>query len=166
MALSSDQRKNFRFLLLMIILLTIPCYCLGIVVLRLADQVEQIERYPQDTPPPLQESTFTPVAIVPTETRTVNDFTPTTDVTATMTSTVTLTKTFFLTPTRTATLTPTVTLTPTNTPTHTQTVTPSPTQVPTQTNTPIPTGTETPVPTEAETSIYEGHPPFLPDGRV
>jgi len=148
MALSSDQRKNVRFLLLIVILLTIPCYCLGIVVLRLANQVEEIQQFPQDTPPAGSNSTNTPVAsatiftVIPNNpTAIINDST------ATVTLTAAFTKTFFLTWTRTPTNTATNTLTPSNTPTET------PTKTVTPTDTPMPS--ETPQPIEKETTVFD-----------
>lgn len=145
LSLSSDQRKNFRFLLLMIILLTIPCYCLGLVVLRLSDEARIIEQYPQDTPVPNLNATFTPVAIITDEAGFTQTASVTPEFTATITYTATNTKTPFMTPTRTSTLTPTITSTPTNT------MTPSPTMTP----------TETPTPTETETSVQACLPPCL-----
>ena len=147
MTLSSDQRKNVRFLLLMVILLTIPCYCLGFVVLRLANQVEEIQQFPQDTPPAGSNDTNAPAASATTYT--VIPDAPTAlinEATATVTSTATLTKTFFLTWTRTPTNTATNTLTPSNTPTETPTKTFTPTDTPTP--------SETPQPTEAETNVF------------
>lgn len=154
MALSSDQRKNVRFLLLMIILLTIPCYCLGLVVLQLSDKVEQIEQFPQDTPPSGNDLLLSPVAFTPTEPRIViNPTDRQEDATATLTLTATLTRTFFLTWTRTPTNTATATLTPTNTltPSVTPSETPTETPQPTSTQTPLPSNT--PLPTETETSV-------------
>ena len=147
MALSSDQRKNVRFLLLMVILLTIPCYCLGVVVLRLANQVEEIQQFPQDTPSSGSNSTNTPAASATTFTVIPDD--PTAiinNATAPVPLTATFTKTFFLTWTRTPTQTATNTLTPTNTPTET------PTKTFTPTDTPMPS--ETPQPTETETNVF------------
>ncbi|MCD4753127.1 MAG: hypothetical protein K8R40_08660 [Anaerolineaceae bacterium] len=150
MALSSDQRKNVRFLLLMVILLTIPCYCLGIVVLRLANQVEEIQQFPQDTPPAGSNGTNAPVAsatiftVIPVDPTAIIS-----DATATVTLTAAFTKTFFLTWTRTPTNTATNTLTPSNTPTET------PTKTFTPTDTPMPS--ETPQPTETETAVFDFH---------
>jgi len=148
MALSSDQRKNVRFLLLMVILLTIPCYCLGIVVLRLANQVEEIQQFPQDTPPAGSNGATAPVAsatiftVIPDNPTAIIS-----DSTATVTLTGVFTKTQFLTWTRTPTNTATNTLTPTNTPTET------PTKTFTPTGTPMPS--ETPQPTETETTVFD-----------
>ena len=143
MAPISEQKRNLRFLFLVIILITIPCYCLGFVVLSLANRVSGIEPLPTEVVLPTSEQ--------PTETVTLtntpeNMQTATLETqTATLTGTATITKTRFLTPTATITLTSTPTATATHTVTPTDTATPMPTatatETPTFTNVP-PTATE------------------------
>jgi hypothetical protein len=113
-----SRRTRTRYMLILMILITIPCYILGIVLLR-------INRGPF-------ASTLTPVSL-PTITRT-----------GTITLTPYLTRTSTITPTITQTLTPTLTRTPT--PTQTPTSTPEQTETPVSTDTPgpevTPTGSE------------------------
>lgn len=134
-----EQSKQIRtrYLLVILILITIPCYVLGFVLLRL-------NREPK---PP----TATPVITqgVPAQ----DTFTPTITLTGYLTRTPTITPTETVTPTETA--TPTATLTETPSPTPTETATPTetdieitvPPELPTDTPEPIEEPTE-PQPTE------------------
>lgn len=114
-----SRRTRTRYMLILMILITIPCYILGIVLLRLNSG---------------------PLASTPTP---VNS--PTITRTATITLTPYLTRTPTITPTITQTLTPTLTRTPTITPTITQTPTNTPelTEPPVNTDTPGPEETPT-----------------------
>lgn len=124
-------------------MITIPCYCLGFVVLNVANRVSGIEPLPTDY--------ILPTVSVPTQTK-VASVTPKSIATATLgptvitsTYTATVTKTRFLTPTstltltNTPTLTPTATLTATSTSTQTKTSTATPTKLPLVITTPDPT---------------------------
>lgn len=174
-----EQKRTAYTLLLVIILLTLPCYCLGVSALLVApgrgseDQslftsvpttTAGASQSPEDTPLPSAPvstpmASFTPgpsptgLPATPTQwfppTRT---FTPIPSETGTPTETATPTETG--TPTETATATGTTTSTPTPTATETGTPTPSPT--PTFTNTPTPSST--PTPTEEITPTYTDTP--------
>lgn len=115
MSKKQDRIQRTRRLLIIIIVCTLPCYCLGIVSLR---------------------------AISGQRNQRTN--TPTVTVTATATGTLLPTSTYSVTPSSTSTLTPTITSTatytatniPTDTPSATSTVTPVPTDTPSPTETP------------------------------
>ena len=124
-----EKIKEFdrtRLILGSVILITLPCYCLGMIMLWNANLVRE-----QKTP----TATFTPegtsLATV-TPTYTVPAISPTVTFTPTITSTFTPTITYVIPPTRTFTLTPS--------PLPTDTLQPSPTF----TDTPIPSPTFTP----------------------
>ncbi len=171
-----EQKRTAYTLLLVIILLTLPCYCLGVSALLVAPGrgSEGQSRFtsvpttttgaslsPEDTPlpsapVPTPMASFTPgpsptgLPATPTQwfppTRT---FTPIPSETGTPTETATATET--------ATPTGTATATGTTTPTATETGTPSPTPTPTPTATPTeeitPTYTDTPTPTDTPSPI-------------
>jgi len=124
-----EKLKEFdrtRLILGSVILITLPCYCLGMVMLWNANLVRE-----QKTP----TATFTPEGTI------LTTFTPTYTVpvaSPTLTSTPTITSTF--TPTITYVIPPTRTFTPLPSPLPTETLTP----LPTFTNTPIPSSTFTP----------------------
>lgn len=134
-----DRRTRTRSTLLIIILATLPFYCVGLVVLGIA----RISQRPDKTP------TLTPTVAVITQTlgptSTVTPFqfpTATNTGTATITYTPSITWTPFHTPTRTQTLVPSITFTP---------VTPSPTSTPLPpTFTPEPTNTLIPTPSSGD----------------
>ncbi|MGQ9600010.1 MAG: hypothetical protein ACUVWZ_11415, partial [Anaerolineae bacterium] len=112
-------RQRLYLLLISAILLTLPCYCIGILLLVVAP--------PLSTPiPPPTWTRFLPVTLPPTAT-TRSTATP-----ALPSSTPRLgaSATFTSTPTRTPVFTPTASRTPTrtNTPTQTATATRTPTQ--------------------------------------
>ena len=113
-----SKQKRIRYILILAILVTIPFYCLGLLLLR-------INRPPVNPTPTMS-------SVIPTET-----LTPTITLTAYQTGTFTMTPT--ITQTLTSTVTPTNTLTPTETPTPTLTLTP--TDTPTRTPTVSPTAT-------------------------
>lgn len=108
----SDPSKRYRtrILLVIAILATLPCYCLGVIVLQFAP----VHNLTTLTPTPTSTETLTP--------------------TATQTSTPTHTPF----PTFTPTLTPTPTSTRTTTPTATSTSTFTPTLTPIETTTTTP----------------------------
>lgn len=120
-----DKLKEFnrtRLILGIIILATIPCYCLGMVLLWNVN----LERAQKTATPTKTQVGATLEPIIPTYTQFFN--------TATITSTPTVTYTF--TPTITYGLPPTRTLMPS--PTSTQTPTDTPVPLPSLTNTPVP----------------------------
>ena len=131
MAILSRSGKTLRtrYILVVIILATIPCYCAGLVYAN--------SKRAQGTPTatPLASLTWTSSpSPFPTNTRLpFNTFTPTLTPTITLTLTISITPSPFMTPTQTASLTPTVTATFTDTPSPT--VTSSPTNTSTVTNT-------------------------------
>jgi hypothetical protein len=161
--------QTTRMVLLVIILLTVPCYCLGAVLLAYAPEDKPAET--TRTKPPLGGATELPVAS-PT-------FTPFSTVTATWTpfgdplrptpfqwnppptvapqlptATLTLTPTVVPSPTvaPSLTLSPTLTLPPSATPTNT--LSPSDTPTPTATWTMTPTLTESPLYTDTPVPTY------------
>ncbi|MGD2050210.1 MAG: hypothetical protein PVH03_11960 [Chloroflexota bacterium] len=159
-----DSRRYTYLILIGIILLTVPCYCLGITAYFMAPG-----------PVPTLPSQPVTVTILPTVEGIETTFTPTLTPLATNTSgipTVTLPSTpdQFVTETRLPTLTPTdtPTATPTNTPTLTPTMTPtpSPTTIPTATSTPTvaptATATETVQPTNTATATPTSSPEATP----
>lgn len=121
-----SSTKRIRYLLMLAILITLPCYCLGLVILRI-DQTRPAKVTPSVTLTPTRTSTIT--------------LTPYTNFTFTFTPTITLTGTLkpTATPTRTATVTPTPTMTNTVPPTATDTEIP-----PTVTFSPTPEATDSP----------------------
>jgi hypothetical protein len=137
--LPADPRMRLRAILIIIILATIPCYCIGLVAIMVAPDGGKIDQIP--TPTLTLTSTYnfsvTPVlnTFTPSQTATVTE-------TPSQTGTATNTPTHFIPPTWTPSITPT--------PTWTLTLVPPTatfTSTPTWTNTPIPptpTWTETP----------------------
>ena len=122
------QFDRTRLILGIVILATLPCYCLGMVMLWNTNLVrEQKTPTSSFTPEGTSLTTLTPTYTIPVISPTVT-FTPTT------TTSFTPTITYVIPPTRTFTLTPsplpTETLAPT--PTHTDTPTPSPSFTPTE----------------------------------
>lgn len=129
--------RRLRIVLMMIILSTLPCYCLGFFMAAQAPR-QRATATPALTPTGRKTFTVTPTLFqFPTATFTpflniiTNTITPTASPTATATSTHTFTPS------------PSITSTPTLEPTFTET--PSPPPPPTET--PTPTLTDTPVPT-------------------
>lgn len=97
-----SKKKRIRYFLTLAILITIPCYCLGFLVLRI-NQTRTPEVAPTRTPTVTRTPTITQtpyITLTPSETATVTE-TPTSTVTRTLT----------VTPTET--VIPTLTLTPT-----------------------------------------------------
>ena len=111
-----SKRTRTRYMLTLLILITIPCYLLGFILLRL-------DRGPLEPTPTI------------TLTGTITS-------TATITLTPYLTRTATITPTASA--TPTITQTPTQTATVSPTPEPSETPLPTHTDIPPETATTTP----------------------
>lgn len=120
MAFTPNKRAKLRSTLLIIILATLPCYCLGLIVLYFNDgggvkttptatSSIQMMVTPSQTPPVLATTAL---------------ISPTPSDTPTITLTASPTRTYSLPTTQVPTATPTHTLAPTNTPTHT----PSPTE--------------------------------------
>ena len=124
-----SSTKRIRYLLILTIIITLPCYFLGLVVLRIN------RNQPQEISPT--------VTLTSTRTATVT-LTPIVSLTPTITATVTQTNTVTQTSTNTTTATPSSTLTVTLTPTETmtQTLIP-PTETVPVTSTPSPTITTT-----------------------
>lgn len=164
---STDRRRTTRLLLLAIIVLTLPCYCLGFVLLAYAPASEDDSTRSSTnstlggmTSTPFTTPTYTPFGFTATPTRAGGPLLPTPGQLYLPTNTP------FVWPTPTLTLTPT--FQPTGLPTSTPapTITPSPTLRPTvPTNTPVPTNTlpptETPVPTDVPipTDVPTTEPP-------
>jgi len=125
-----DRRSKTRTTLIIIILATLPFYCVGIIMLG-------ISRVTQGSPnkaTPTIALTISPTAAPFQPTSTVTPFSfPTATYTATPTVTFTATATWtpFLTPTRTQTIVPSVTWTPTLAP-ATPTLLPTTAVVPTE----------------------------------
>jgi hypothetical protein len=153
-----DRRRATRLLFLAIIVLTLPCYCLGFVLLAYAPaNGPESTKVPTNatlggiTSTPFFTSTPTPFALTATPTQSGAPLLPTPGQLYLPTATP-----FFF-PSATLTLTPLPQ--PTNMPTLTQapTLTASPTLVPTNppTQTPVPTAvpTEVPLPTEVPTEV-------------
>jgi hypothetical protein len=130
-----NSRVRIRYILVIIILATLPCYCAGLLVVQLVNR-SPVQPTPAPTAPAFLTATWTLFAL------------PTFSLTPTFTLAT-------LTPTFTGSVTPT--LTPFFTPTSTQTLTL--TSVPTDTPYPTPTDTLTPTLTETPT---ETHPPPPP----
>lgn len=146
-----DQSTRIRSILLSIILLTLPCYCLGIILLissqnAVSQPTPTITFTPTETPVP-------PTSIIPTIT---SSATATYTNTPTITWTASPTYTPFSTPTHTA--TNTYTPTPSDTPTETPTITSTPTYTETVTLTPTPTDTPTLTPIVTETEVIAANP--------
>ena len=130
--------KSVHLYLGIAILLTIPCYCVGIMLYW-----NNIERGPTSNPTLTETvSTISAQTITPS-------FTHPSIITQSATTTATITPTF--TATRTYVLPPTDTPTPTLTPTITSTFTSSPTATDTLTPTQSETATETPTETPEKT---------------
>jgi hypothetical protein len=140
------KRNRLRYILIVITLVTLPCYCAGLIAVRAAGERTS-------TPTATETPTVTPSA---TETPSPTD-SPTITLTITSTHTPTFTETASPTPTETS--SPTVTETETSTPTATMTASPTATSTSTATNTPLPSPTETPTPpppTENPTPTEDG----------
>ncbi|HEY84730.1 MAG TPA: hypothetical protein G4N96_06425 [Chloroflexi bacterium] len=149
-----EQKRATYGLLLGVILLTIPCYCLGFMLL--AASPEQNSKQPSATAPlvwtprptnsPIPNPTFTPYAAQPTNTLqpTPTQFFPTVVLPS---------------PTPTFTVTPQPSPTATNIPASTVTPLPTNTASPTVTATTPPTDTPTPTPTFTVTPTSTGAPP-------
>lgn len=148
----SEGRIRVRYFLILVIIATLPAYCCGIVLLRLApDAARQptptifllFTRTPTVGPtntPRTPVPTLAGVTYIPTQTRT-----PTRTGTVTRTATPTSTSTITPTPSHTVTITPTPSVVPSATPT----LTPPPSLTFTPTNTPTATQQPTPTPTRA-----------------
>lgn len=139
----NEGRTRVRYFLLLIIIATLPCYCIGFVALRLAPNPDQ-----RATPTLLQLITRTPTPGGPTAVVTFGPIpTQGTQITVLPSLTLTASWTPSATPSPTVTTSPTPTITPTSTltPTVTRTLTPPPSLTPTftPTQTEVPTATET-----------------------
>ena len=146
---TSNPLARRRLTLFIIILATIPCYCIGLVAISLAP-----DNSPTATPSPtfaatatVPSLTFSPDPSIftqtPSNTPTVTP-TPTDTNTPTYTPSVTATETVFVPPTDTATNTMTFTPSPTWTPSSTPSRTPTPPNTPTATITSFPITTAAP----------------------
>lgn len=128
MASNVARRARIRSILTIIILATLPCYCLGLVLLQIGPRGNDAD------------ATDTPTATLTGE--------------ASPSSTLEPSDTPIIFPTATETATPTITWTPSVTPTlfepPTRTPSPSPTASPTETETPEPA---TATPTRTPTSV-------------
>jgi len=159
-----SYRQRIYALLVGAIALTLPCYCIGVVLLVLAPAQPTPALPPTWTPILTPTATFTPTVtpqstFTPTITETPRrgasaTFTTTASPTITRTSTATRTAT----PTSTRTPTPTITQTASSTPTRTATYTPTATHTPTSTATPTWTPTQTWTPTPTPTFTYTPTP--------
>jgi type VI secretion system secreted protein VgrG len=167
----TDNRRTTRLVLMGIILLTLPCYCLGVILLATApeDAKDRPTSIPVDstlggvtvspnttpTNTPFRTATFTPFGNPLGPTPTQYFLYPTAYV-----PTAIPTNTFV----PVATAAPTLTTAPSVTPVPTNTLSPSDTPVPTDTLVPtdIPEPTETPVPTDTLTQPPPPNKP--PDG--
>jgi hypothetical protein len=131
------QLNRIHLIMGAIILMTIPCYCLGFLLLWNIKQ-ERVESTPSASP--TVEETKAPLI---TATYTVQSATATITLTPTLTATFTPTITYVLPPTRTLSPTPAPTETVTPSPTATEIPLPSPTSTPTEVlvNTLIPSET-------------------------
>jgi hypothetical protein len=159
-----DRRQMTRMILLGILLLTLPCYCLGAILLAYAPEDNaKTERLPTNptlggaTAIPTQAGTYTFTPFF-TSTPLQGGLSPTPGqfwVPPTATSFVWPTFTLTLTPTQFPTNLPTLTKAPTLTPTLTlvPSNTPLPTSAPTETPSPTATFTFTPTPTETPTDM-------------
>ncbi len=156
MNLPPDNRFRIRYILIAIILATLPCYCAGLFMVNQARTIAArptatITLTPSQPPSPTQTGTLPPTA----------SNTPTLAAT-----TATQTPSQTPSPTGTATTTPTATETPTPSPSPSPTdttVPPSDTPVP-PTDTPTPTATDTPIPpTDTEIPPTQTLPPTVVD---
>ncbi len=146
----SVRRARIRYILALIILATLPCYCIGLVYVWVRPVLSTptpelavtITRTGQATSLPLPTFIIPTAIVPPTLNPTEVWFTPTRFVFPTMTPTEFRTPTATLTLTHTPTATFTLTSSPTNTYTVSPTETPSPTATITPTETPTPTNTE------------------------
>ncbi len=138
-----EKLKEFdrtRLILGSVILITLPCYCLGMVMLWNANLVRE-----QKTPTATFTLEGTKLTTL-TPTYTVSVVSPTLTQTPTITSTFTPTITYVIPPTR--------TFTPSPSPPPTETLTP----LPTFTNTPMPSPTFTPTEVTPEAVIPKNSP--------
>ena len=148
-------RSRLRKVLVAVILITIPCYCAGLVALLLAPGGPG---HPSSTSTPLPS--LTPV-IFATQTPTTS-FTPLPSIesaTPSQTPTFTVTATTSNTPTITQTSTASTTPTPSNTPFIPPTFTKTPLPTSTYTSTPSQTFTQTPPPSATDTPISTSSAP-------
>jgi hypothetical protein len=165
----SNQRRATRLLLLAIIVLTLPCYCVGLALLGIApSSAPKSTKVPTNvtlggmTSTPFFTPTYTPFGLTATPTQGGAPLLPTPGQlylptatpfylppTATLTLTLAPAPTLTQAPTLTLapTLTPSLTLVPTNPPTNP----PPPTAIPTETPTEVPPPTA--VPTEVPTEV-------------
>ena len=133
----NGKHTRLRVILIIIILVTIPCYCAGIMAVTMG-------RRNPPTPTMTLPPTRTAITELPMVATPFPSFTPSlTAIIPTQTPIPTRTPV----PTTTQTATPTSSDTPTSSPTQTNTITP----LPTQTDTLIPTDTSTPLPTFTHT---------------
>jgi hypothetical protein len=157
---SMDRRRATRLLLLAIIVLTLPCYCLGFVLLAYAPAKQTNPTKPPTnatlggiTSTPFASPTYTPFGLTATPTQFGGPLLPTPGQLYLPTSTpfVWPTATLTLTPPPPPTAIPSLTKAPSLTPSPTLVPTNPPTSTPPPTNTPVPT--DTPVPTEVPTEV-------------
>lgn len=135
MASNVARRARTRSILIFIILATIPCYCLGFVLLQVGTNARERPATATPTVTGTIQPSDTPAAASPSP---IIFPSATISLTPTVTWTPSMTPTLFQPPTRTPSLTPTETMVPTATdtlvPTATWTDTPTPTQTDTPTN--------------------------------
>jgi hypothetical protein len=174
-----DRRRATRLLLLAIIVLTLPCYCLGFVLLAYAPANEpESTKIPTNvtlggiTSTPFVTATPTPFALTGTPTQGGAPLLPTPGQlylptptpffwpTATLTLTPPPQPTNMPTLTMAPSLTPSLTLAPTNPPTNTPPL--PPTAVPTEVPPPTAIPTEVPPPTDVPTAVPPPTEPPLP----
>lgn len=136
--------RRIHLVLGVIVLLTIPCYCIGLVVFW----NDRLDRPGEDSPDELTPTVTLASDI--TATYTYPALTSTVTETATITPTFTSTITYVLPPTETPTPTSTFTASPTstNTPIPSVTSVPPATNTPTNTLTPSATASDPPLPAE------------------
>jgi hypothetical protein len=139
-----DSRLRNRFVLITVILVTLPCYCTGLALVRFSSKPPA--ELPTSTPLWVQPATETAAAA----TQLVPSFTPyfatATLATETLSPTETPTATETVIPTASETLTPTPSQPsfPSDTPTPTETLPPTVTEIPTGLPYPLPSGTAAP----------------------
>jgi type VI secretion system secreted protein VgrG len=160
-----DRRRATRLLLLAIIVLALPCYCVGFVLLAYAPANEpESTKVPTNatlggmTSTPFYTPSYTPFGLTATSTQGGSPLLPTPGQLFLPTNTpfVWPTATLTLTPPPQPTNMPSLTPAPTLTPSPTLVPTKAPTLTPAPTNTPLPTETPTDVPTDVPT---EAPPP-------
>ncbi|HNR47540.1 MAG TPA: hypothetical protein PKO03_10740 [Anaerolineaceae bacterium] len=129
---TADRRTRTRSTLVLIILATLPCYCLGFIVFQVGQALQKTPLPPTATLMAPTETLLGPTAVLTLTSTPLNFPTFTVSPTPTITWTASITYTPFLPPTRTMTTTPTLTQSPTHTATSLPSSTPTPTKSPTR----------------------------------